>query len=87
MRCTRAYCRETKLQREHEYYTSKLMDWQKRFQVQLDEVGRKLKEFSGKDRMSEADTYMAELKDIQEKLEFFHDEVNCSHCQCSYSFD
>ncbi|KAL4226016.1 hypothetical protein ACF0H5_014003 [Mactra antiquata] len=65
---------ELKLQKEHDYYTNKLVDWQKRFQAQLDAVAKQLKDFSGKDRMSEAESYMAELKELQSKIDFFHEE-------------
>ncbi|XP_053376707.1 dynein axonemal heavy chain 3-like [Mercenaria mercenaria] len=65
---------ELKLQKEHDYYSNKLIDWQKRFQTQLDTVAKQLKDFSGKDRMSEAEVYTAELKDIQDKIEFFQEE-------------
>lgn len=64
-----------KLQKEHDYYSGKLVEWQKRFQGQLDAVAKQLKEFAGKDRMSEAETYMADLKEIQSKIDFFHEEV------------
>jgi len=67
--------REMKLQKEHDYYTNKLLEWQKKFDQQLDEVAKKLKDFSSKDRMAEAETYMAELSDIQDKINFFQEEV------------
>lgn len=69
------FYRELKLQKEHDYYTTKLLDWQKRFQGQLDAVAKQLKDFSGKDRMSEAEMYTAELKEIQNKIDFFQEEV------------
>ena len=67
--------RELKLQREHDYYTNKLLDRQKKFQEQLDFVAKQLKDFASKDRMSEAETYMRELTEITEKLEQFQEEV------------
>ena len=66
---------EVKLQREHDYYTNKLLDRQKKFQEQLDHVAKQLRDFAGKDRMSEAEAYMRELTEITEKLEQFQDEV------------
>ena len=69
-------CRELKLQREHDYYKNKLFDWQKNFQQQLDDVAKKIKEFSSKDRMGEADVYVAELLDIQAKIDHFQEEVS-----------
>ena len=68
-------CRELKLQREHDYYTNKLHDRQKKFQAELDIVAKQLRDFSSKDRMSEAETYMRELTEITEKLEQFQEEV------------
>ena len=76
-------CRELKLQREHDYYTNKLHDRQKKFQAELDIVAKQLRDFSSKDRMSEAETYMRELTEITEKLEQFQEEVwtQSSHFQ------
>ena len=67
-----------KLQREHDYYTNKLLDRQKKFQGELDIVAKQLRDFAGKDRMSEAENYMRELTEITEKLEQFQEEVSQS---------
>ncbi|KAH3881436.1 hypothetical protein DPMN_005362, partial [Dreissena polymorpha] len=65
---------ELTLQKEHEIYTNKMLERQRNFQQDLDDVARRLKEFASKDRMSEAEVYMAELKDIQAKIEAFQEE-------------
>ncbi|XP_052779096.1 dynein axonemal heavy chain 3-like isoform X2 [Mya arenaria] len=65
---------ELKLQREHDYYKNKLFEWQRNFQTQLDEVAKKLKDFSQKNVMGQADQYVAELRDMQSKIDFFQEE-------------
>ncbi|KAK7495478.1 hypothetical protein BaRGS_00013176, partial [Batillaria attramentaria] len=65
---------ENKLNKEHDIAVNRLNDWKKRFQAQLDDAIRKLKEFASKDRMSEADKYMADLTDLDNKIEFFKEE-------------
>ncbi|KAL3852322.1 hypothetical protein ACJMK2_015979 [Sinanodonta woodiana] len=71
---------ELKLQREHDYYVNKLRDWQKKFQQELDAVAKQLKDFQHKERASEADNYVAELKGIQSKIEYFQEEkVKINH--------
>lgn len=70
---------EYKLQREHDQALHKLSDWKKRFQHQLDDAVRKVKEFASKDRPSEADKYMGELNDLSSKLEHFKEEVGWKH--------
>ena len=68
--------RENKLQKEHDIACNRLKDWKKRFENTLNEYLKKIKDFNAKDRMSEADKYMAELKDIGQKIEEFKDEVS-----------
>ncbi|KAK3779700.1 hypothetical protein RRG08_013655 [Elysia crispata] len=65
---------ENKLQKEHDIACNRLKDWKKRFESTLKEYLKKIKDFNGKDRMSEADKYMAELEDIGQKIEEFQDE-------------
>ncbi|XP_064605237.1 dynein axonemal heavy chain 3-like isoform X2 [Liolophura sinensis] len=65
---------EMKLQKEHEYATMKLRDWQNRFKSTLQEIAKRLKEFNTKDRMAEAELYLEELTDIGKKLEEYNKE-------------
>ncbi|PVD24893.1 hypothetical protein C0Q70_15383 [Pomacea canaliculata] len=65
---------ENKLQREHDMAINRLSDWRKRFQAQLDEAVKKVKDFASKDRMSEADKYLADLVDLDSKLQVFKEE-------------
>lgn len=55
---------------------NRLSDWRKRFQAQLDEAVKKVKDFASKDRMSEADKYLADLVDLDNKLQVFKEEVS-----------
>ncbi|XP_059151071.1 dynein axonemal heavy chain 3-like [Physella acuta] len=65
---------ENKLQREHDLACNKLKEKKKQFESLLEEYVKKVKDFGTKDRMSEADKYVAELEDISQKLELFKEE-------------
>lgn len=62
---------------------SKLAQWQKKFKVKLDQMAKKVKDFSVKDRMNDAESYVYELNTIGEQLEEFNKEV-CGREQNSY---
>ncbi|XP_023932407.1 dynein heavy chain 3, axonemal [Lingula anatina] len=65
---------ETKLQKEHEIATQNLTRWKKKFKTKLDAMAKKVKDFSQKDRMSEAEHYVLQLEDMQKNLEEFNKE-------------
>lgn len=75
--CTKpnCFCRENKLQKEHEIAVNKLNEWRRRMDKQLKEAMQKLKDFASKQSMSEADKYMAELNALEEEIEWFKEEV------------
>ncbi|XP_069141245.1 dynein axonemal heavy chain 3-like isoform X4 [Argopecten irradians] len=65
---------ENKLQREHDIYCQKLRDKKKNFQNQLDETAKQVASFAHRDRMSEAENYVQDLRDIEQRLEGFLEE-------------
>ena len=68
---------ENKLQKEHDIAVSKLNEWRRRMENQLQEALQKLKDFASKQSMSEADKYMADLSQLDDQIEFFKEEVRC----------
>ncbi|XP_064633532.1 dynein axonemal heavy chain 3-like isoform X2 [Lineus longissimus] len=62
---------EMKLQKQHDMALAKLADWQNKFTAKLEESLKAVKDFSSRDRMSEAETYQLELLEMGEKVEQF----------------
>lgn len=67
---------ETRVTREHDAAMNKLFDWLARFEAQLNETLGSVKEFYGKDRLSEAKMYLAQLDELRDKIQGFLDEVS-----------
>ena len=70
---------ETKLQKQHDFAVQKLTEWRKKINQDIIDLQKKLKEFSSKERMSEAEQYKMELTEIGNTLEFLKDEVDFFH--------
>lgn len=68
--------RENKLQKEHDVAVYRLKEQKKVFERTLEEYLKKVKEFSTKDRISEADKYVSELEDISQKIDEFRKQVS-----------
>ena len=68
-------CRESKLAKENEMKVTQLASWKVRFQQRIQQCAKQIKDFAQKDRMSEAEAYLEELKDLGAKLEEFTLEV------------
>jgi len=89
--CTRFYfvISENQLTKEFEACVSRLERTKKRFVEKTQELHKRLKDFSGKSIMAEADAYVKDLQDIQEKLDDLGVEVRCFrlfgfNVQCCY---
>ena len=55
---------------------NKLLKWQARFEKQLSLTLEMVKEFHSKDRLSEASSYLAQLNELQAKVQYFIAEVS-----------
>ena len=67
--------RETNLYKEHELAVSHLSDWKRKFQARIIEIQRQVLDFRFKDRVTEAEAYVAQLEEMKKKLEEFNIEV------------
>ena len=70
--------------KEHDIALNKLKEWKKRFQAELDSLQKEVLEFKAKDRMLEADHYVAQLDEISHKLGEANEEVS-HRCRVGYS--
>lgn len=66
---------ENKLQKQFDSCVHRLTGTRKRYEDKIQDVQKKLKDFSGKFTMSEAETYVKELEDIQTTLDELNLEV------------
>ena len=69
------FCSETRIFREHDTAMNKLFDWQARFERRLIQTLQMAKEFHAKDRLSEANNYLAQLDELKKKVQEFLEEV------------
>jgi len=67
---------EQNLSKMRDIANHRLVEWKKKFMERIHEVERQVLEFKTKERMSEADIYLAEVQEIVRKLEEFNSEVN-----------
>ncbi|XP_067934548.1 dynein axonemal heavy chain 3-like [Watersipora subatra] len=65
---------ETQLQKEFDSCVSRLEKTKKRFYEKTQSLQKRLKEFSGKSNMSEAEAYVKDLQDIQDMLDSLNTE-------------
>ncbi|XP_076448252.1 dynein axonemal heavy chain 3-like [Babylonia areolata] len=65
---------ENKLQKEHDIAVTKLNEWRRRLETQLQEAQQKVKEFGSKQSMSEAEKFVAEVEQLKQKIEYFKEE-------------
>ena len=70
-----SFFRENRLWREHEMRVKQLNERKRKFQEELNNVDKQLKDFKIRDKMSEADNYVIALENISKKLEEFNMEV------------
>ena len=70
------FYREQKLSKEHDIAVNRLSTWKKEFQQTLNDTQKLVNDFKLKDRMSEAEAYVALLEDVSRKLEQFTQEVS-----------
>ncbi|CAI9716307.1 dynein heavy chain 3, axonemal-like isoform X2 [Octopus vulgaris] len=65
---------ENQLQKQHDLAVEKLNGWRKRILDSVSGLSKKLKEFATKDRMSEAQQILAEIRIIENQLEVLKKE-------------
>ena len=66
---------ESQLRKEFEACVSRLEKTKRRFYDKTQSLHKRLKEFSSKSNMSEADAYVKDLQDIQDMLDNLNAEV------------
>ncbi|XP_071815449.1 dynein axonemal heavy chain 3-like isoform X3 [Apostichopus japonicus] len=65
---------ELKLQKEHDMAVNKLSQRQKQFRADIQNLSDEVKAFKSRDRMADSQDYLAQLDDMQERLEAFQKE-------------
>ena len=63
------------MSREHELALRRLSDFKRKFQERISEVHRQVIEFKTKERISDAESYVQQLEEINKKVEEFNTEV------------
>lgn len=66
---------EIKLHKEKEYWINRLKERRGKFSIALNECLARIKEFKTKDRVADAEMYIAELQQIAQNIEEYNKEV------------
>jgi len=69
------FCSEGQLQKQFDACVSRLTKTKKKFYERIDVVAKRIKDFSSKSNMSDAETHVKELDDIQQELDSLNAEV------------
>ena len=78
---------EGQLKKEFDQCITRLESTKKKFYNKTQTVHKRLKDFSGKSNMSEAEAYVKDLDDIQANLDDLFTEVSSKQISlCSYSY-
>ena len=77
---------EQRLQKEHEAAENHLDKWLKTFTEKLGALAKAVRDFNNKSTMGDAETYVAELEDIQRRLLASIDEVRSPRNSRSTAF-
>lgn len=71
--------REQNLSRSRDIANNRLIDWKRKFVDRVRDIQKQVHEFKGKDRMTDADMYLSQLKDIAKKLDEYQSEVRTAY--------
>lgn len=82
-----SYFSEGQLKKEFDQCITRLESTKKKFYNKTQTVHKRLKDFSGKSNMSEAEAYVKDLDDIQANLDDLFTEVSLKQISlCGYSY-